>query len=384
LGPDNVQEKTKITGLISKRIPGPLDKTKEALKQLEKSCLIYTVNDPENGKIGIKSTVFLHILFDKAFKSDLREKELPEVWYYWDSWRLRKALRYDQPVNVIESLLYLDYPEKKEIKRLKNNLYMSIAARNSSYPEALDLLQQAGCGINDVESHIKLPPFFYALAFNHHKNVISILDWFHNNKQYRKRKEFDGLTALQVAFAFASNYDVIKWLKNNRYKTIKDTDVNLFNYAAANNANAGFMEILCKNFDIHMKDSNGKRLLHHAAAANENPSVVKQLIDEKTIDSRDKDGCTPLHNAALNPNHAVTKVLIDHEADIHVFDIEGDTPLHNAAACNTNVEVTRALLNAGSHIYINTPNNRGHTPLYNAFIFRNHEVYNLLNIWRRS
>jgi hypothetical protein len=384
LGPDNVQEKTKITGLIGKRIPALADKAIEALEQLEKSCLIYTVNEPGNDKIGIKSTVFLHILFDEAFKSDLREKELPELWSYWDYWRLRKALRYDQPVNVIESLLYRDYPEKKEIKRLKYNLHMAIAARNCSYPKALDLLQQAGCGVNDIDVHIKLPPLFYALAFNHHKNVISILDWFHHNKKYRKRKEFNGVTALQIAVAFASNYDVLEWLKNNGYKTYKDTDVNLFNHAAKNNANAGFMEILCKKFDIHMRDSKGKRPLHHAAALNENPSVVKLLIDEETINSRDKDRMTPLHHAAFNPNYAVTKVLLAYNACIGAVDKDGDTPLHIAVACNTNVEVARALLDAGSYIYINTPNKDGYTPLYNALAFGNHEVYNLLNIWRRS
>jgi ankyrin repeat protein len=273
----------------------------------------------------------------------------------------------------------------RKLKVSKQLLCMLIAARNSSDPKVLGLLQQAGGDINNYEcQHIKLPPFFYALAFNHHKNVIDILNWFRDNEEYIKITEFNGLTALRIAFAFGTNYKVIEWLKENGYETSIDSDVDLFGYAAANNANASFMKMLCDKFGIHAEDSTGKKPLHYAARSNENPSVVKLLIDDETINSRDEDGSTPLHYAAYNPNHAVIKLLLDHkEVNVHAVDNNGDTPLHNAA-CIPNAEVARALLKAGAHIYINTPNHRGYTPLYYAFQFRNHEVYNLLNTWRIS
>jgi ankyrin repeat protein len=93
--------------------------------------------------------------------------------------------------------------------------------------------------------------------------------------------------------------------------------------------------------------------------------------NKELVNQRDIDGNTPLHfidfktnNTAIN---AVINAVINAGADVNARNNRGETPLHNAFnyGFNTNNTAINAVIDAGADV--NARNNRGETPLHNAF-----------------
>lgn len=140
-----------------------------------------------------------------------------------------------------------------------------------------------------------------------------------------------------------------------------------------------------KTVNTKLVDNNGRTALHWAAAKSSDPSVIKALLDANSnVHAVDKMGHTPLHAAVEGrksyqpvlqalldagaslkspsdqdtPLHTaarinevwVVKFLIEKGADPKAGDIDNMTPLHTAAFDNTDVNVLKALIDAGADV----------------------------------
>jgi ankyrin repeat protein len=115
---------------------------------------------------------------------------------------------------------------------------------------------------------------------------------------------------------------------------------------------------------INARDENGSSALHIASELG-TISVVRELLNRTgrvNVNFSDVSERTPLHYAVLQEDPLVVRALINARALIDAQDIDGATPLHDAAAFGT-AGILQALIQSIPASALNTPDNRGRTPL---------------------
>eukprot|EP00742_Colponemidia_sp_Colp-10_P011871 GILJ01013252.1.p1 GENE.GILJ01013252.1~~GILJ01013252.1.p1 ORF type:complete len:574 (-),score=64.89 GILJ01013252.1:195-1916(-) len=141
--------------------------------------------------------------------------------------------------------------------------------------------------------------------------------------------------------------------------------------------------------DINARTKTGKTILHHLCLPDFqhyydiDMSVVRLLLkrgaSEHIKEPVGEWDATPLHYAAMNHNrYELMELLLDSGADIHAAK-KGRTVLH--VACSTKdkeVPSVRLLLERGASIYINTPDDKGNTPLFAAISASNLDLVRFL------
>jgi len=106
--------------------------------------------------------------------------------------------------------------------------------------------------------------------------------------------------------------------------------------------------VLDYGFDLNYKDEQENTLLHYAAVSSY-PSTVKFFLKKGlNIEAKNKSDATPLVLAAKETDNVdVLKALIDAGADKSVTAYGGENLLITAAGCNPNPEIVRYLLKLG-------------------------------------
>lgn len=102
-------------------------------------------------------------------------------------------------------------------------------------------------------------------------------------------------------------------------------------------------ELLERNIDISLKDSNNNSALHYACFSN-NINVVKLLIDYGAdINSVGYNLYRPIHIACYNNYYEIVKILISKNCDLNAFDIYQKTP-YDIALKNCNCTISKILI----------------------------------------
>ena len=124
--------------------------------------------------------------------------------------------------------------------------------------------------------------------------------------------------------------------------------------------------------DINAKDNSDRSALFHALEARYD-DVSDFLTSQPQIDlnARGKNGTTALISYVWRERADVVKALLDRGADVNLQDNDGDTALHGAAQ-NGQVEIVHLLLAKGANV--NARNKVGGTPLMWAAVYGHEEA----------
>jgi ankyrin repeat protein len=304
--------------------------------------------------------------------------------------------------DVIAKLL--SYKANINAKDVKGKTPLHLAALNNRNPAVASLLLNKGACLTTPDNNGQTPVHYAAL--NKKSDIFKL--FLEQNPDLLYIPDSDGLTPLYDFAMSGRDPTLISWLidRGVNINTPGPNGSTPLHYAALNENEAVFLELLNRGADIQARDSegstvfhcvamnsgidlmeqditailldkglsihatnvNGMTPLHFAAAYNDNPDAVALLLERgagKDINTRAIGGITPLYCAAMsNEAPDIISVLIANGADIHATADGGIQPIHIAAATNTEPGVISILLANGADV--NAKDMTGMTPLHYA------------------
>ncbi|GFR77207.1 ankyrin repeat and FYVE domain-containing protein 1 [Elysia marginata] len=197
-------------------------------------------------------------------------------------------------------------------------------------------------------------------------------------EMFKAKTEYPLHTAIRieredVVFLYLIEYDAELSLKVNEVDNKGDLPLDL---ALKSKQRSMALNLVSNRADVNRKDNAGRCLLHKAIQRGDEASaefLINNKCDVNIVTHLDKE--TPLHRvASFDPKlteksvmegmSRIAKVLLQHKADINVQDATGSTPLHNAIM-SRNEDVFKTLLESGK-VNLEIKNSEGYTPLWVA------------------
>ncbi|MEM7350128.1 MAG: ankyrin repeat domain-containing protein [Acidobacteriota bacterium] len=171
----------------------------------------------------------------------------------------------------------------------------------------------------------------------------------------------DGVTPLHIA-ARRGEPRIVARLAEASEREARDHQGHRPTHYAAYYGQREAFDLLWKGREAGRLNRSGQSLLHLAAHGGDTEILQRLLRHDFDIDLKDVDGRTPLHFATMKTHRAAAALLLEHGADARLPDGDGQTVAHSSAA-SSDSQLLQLFLTPST---LDLPDRAGNTPLHHA------------------